>query len=94
MKHLHQVRVTDETPALGESHILFNVPPSQATGEHVGLSSGNQLVSCVRELFLSIEELYEGGVVIGTPEKFFGLLEQSLDTLPVNRTESGHPARK
>lgn len=37
----------------------------------------------MRELFASIEQLYEDGTNIGTSERFFALVEANISTMPV-----------
>ena len=55
-----------------------------AAGETRHVLSSNSLGQCLREMFLAIEELYECGVNIGSPEKFFELVEGSMNTMPVS----------
>ena len=43
----------------------------------------NALGQSLRDLFLVVEELYEGGTHIGAPEKFFALVEDSMYSMPV-----------
>lgn len=54
----------------------------QRTGEDI-LSSRHTLGQCQRDLFLAIEECYDGGRSIGEPEKFFDLVEENIDAMPV-----------
>jgi len=44
----------------------------------------NNLMLCLQELFTCIEEVYEEGQSIGTPEKFFALVENSVEAMPVS----------
>ena len=57
-------------------------------------SPRNTLVQCLKDLFMTIEECYAGGqgISIGEPEKFFNLVEESIDTLPVRESScmTGH----
>ena len=55
----------------------------QASGQPASLPS-NSLSQCLRELFTTIEEVYESGQSIGDAGKFFGLLEGSTELLPVS----------
>lgn len=56
----------------------------QRTGEDI-LSPKSTLGQCQRDLFLAIEECYDGGkgISIGEPDKFFDLVEENIDALPV-----------
>ena len=55
----------------------------QALVEPAAVPSSS-LGQCLRELFASIEEAYEGGQSIGDAERFFSLLEGSTELLPVS----------
>ena len=55
----------------------------QVTAEPVGTPS-NSLLLCLQQLFTHIEEVYEEGGTIGTPEKFFALVENSMEAMPVS----------
>ena len=44
----------------------------------------NSLLLCLQQLFTHIEEVYEEGGTIGTPEKFFALVENSMEAMPVS----------
>ena len=54
------------------------------TGENLLLPSSN-LGQCLRDLFVAVEDLYKNGsgISIGEPEKFFNLVEENIDTMPV-----------
>ena len=49
------------------------------------LSPKNTLGQCQLDLFLAIEDCYDGGrgCSIGEPDKFFDLVEDNFDALPV-----------
>ena len=49
-----------------------------------GGSSKSNLGHCLKDLFMTVEQLYECGANIGSPDLFFGLVERSLDTMPVS----------
>lgn len=44
----------------------------------------NSLLLCLQHLFTHIEEVYEDGGTIGTPEKFFALVENNVEAMPVS----------
>ncbi len=74
---------------------MFSLPPSlmhKLAGEPVGGSS-NALVQVMAELCLSIEEMFEEGKNIGAAEKFFALLVNSTDTLPVSLQDTANWSR-
>ena len=60
------------------------------TGENPALPSSN-LGQCLRDLFVAVEELYAGGsgLSIGEPERFFALVEENMDTMPVRGWRGG-----
>ena len=55
------------------------------TGQDI-LPPKNTLGQCQRDLFLAIEDCYDGGrgINIGEPDKFFDLVEGNVDALPVS----------
>ena len=55
----------------------------KATG-HAYPSQPNNLEQSMRELFATIEQLYEGGTNIGTAESFFSLVEANISSMPVS----------
>ena len=55
----------------------------QAASGHTHLLPSNSLEQCVRELFSTIEQLYEEGNNIGTSERFFNLVEANIAYMPV-----------
>ncbi len=57
---------------------------TQLEGVEPGGASRSSLGQCLRELFVILEQLYEGGANIGPPDLFFRLVEESLDTMPVS----------
>ncbi len=58
----------------------------------VALRPGN-LGQCLRELFVGVEELLASGVSVGEQERFFDLVEENMDTMPVRfrPPKQGHP---
>ena len=58
-------------------------PPLQATAEPVGMPS-NSMLLCLQHLLTHIEEVYEEGGTIGTAEKFFALVENNVEAMPVS----------
>lgn len=58
------------------------------TGENPALPSSN-LGQCLRDLYVAVEELYSSGsgLSIGEPERFFALVEENMDTMPVRGLE-------
>ena len=57
--------------------------PLQVAAEPSAVPSNN-LMLCLQELFTCIEEVYEEGQSIGNPEKFFALVENSMEAMPVS----------
>ena len=53
----------------------------QAVSGHAHPS--NSLEQSMRELFATIEQLYEEGTNIGTSERFFNLVEANITSMPV-----------
>ena len=49
----------------------------------------NSLEQSMREMFATIEQLYEDGINIGTSERFFALVERNVASMPV-RLPSQH----
>ena len=55
----------------------------KATG-HAYPAQPNSLEQSMRELYFTIEQLYEDGKNIGTAEKFFSLVEANISLMPVS----------
>ena len=55
----------------------------QAASGHAHLLPSSSLEQCMRELFSTIEQLYEEGTNIGTSEQFFNLVEANIASMPV-----------
>jgi len=60
------------------------------TGQDI-MSPKNALGQCQLDLFLAIEDCYDGGrgSSIGEPDKFFDLVEDNFDVLPVKGSGRG-----
>ncbi len=58
----------------------------ERTGQAI-LSPKNTLGQCQLDLFMAIEDCYDGGrgSSIGEPDKFFDLVEDNFDYLPVSK---------
>ena len=62
----------------------FRFPPiPQVSGVPVS-GSNHALSQVMAELCLAIEEMFEQGRDIGNPDKFFSLMDNSVNTLPVS----------
>lgn len=83
-EHLHQTEwecIYDIMLAIQEHMIQQQKAAGSETQQAL---SSNNLGQCLREMFLTIETLYERGVNIGAPEKFFELVEGSINTISVS----------
>ena len=56
---------------------------SQRKGEGRSPQPPGNLGQCLRDLFVGVEELLASGVSVGEQEKFFDLVEENMDTMPV-----------
>ncbi len=81
--HAHQLcplewEAVYDTVAAIQDHVtcLEGVEPEGAARSNLG--------QCLKELFLVLEQMYQGGANIGPPELFFKLVEDSLNAMPVS----------
>lgn len=66
-------------------HLISLKLLSQKKQENPVLPSSN-LGQCLRDLFMTVEDLYASGsgISIGEPDRFFDLVEENMDTMPVS----------